>query len=151
MIKPSIKTMLSAWRGIGSPNLANSRTRIGGGFMKLLRMGIMVAVLLFAVCAAYATDTGVYAIGITWQNSKGLWFAVGPVQSIGVGCKTEKEAISEAVDRKDMENIKIGDPSNYSSDYKYRIYDLRRKYKSYDLDVHGWAAKRLNLSVPLKR
>ena len=109
-----------------------------------------LAFLFVLLCAirlvsVFAAPTDLQAVAITWKNSFGYWFAVGPVQSLQVGCSTEEEALRLVTSRGDR--YSVGDPDNVSQDYKYRVYYLGRAFKSYDVDVYAYAESRLNFYV----
>lgn len=107
----------------------------------------LLMVLLFSISlvSVIAAPPDLEAVAITWKNSKGYWFAVGPVQSLQVGCNTEEEALRLVTSRGDT--YFAGDPDNVSQDYKYRVYYLGRPFKSYDLDVYVYAESRLSFYV----
>lgn len=70
------------------------------------------------------------AYAVTWQNSGGFWFAVGPVQSLWAGEETEEEALSYVIGSETTNYTYIGTCTS-----KFRVYDLNRDYNSYDLNT----------------
>lgn len=113
--------------------------------MKKVRIFLGCVLLLSIAHTAFAADTSKNAIVVSWKNSAGYWFAAGPTQATSVGCRSEEEAVTLASGS--SRDLTIGSPDNFSSDYKFRVYVLPRKYKSYDMDVHKYMANKFNFYI----
>ena len=70
----------------------NSEVRTMNKYFTIL---VVAAIALVAGASVGSERETEYARGhvVTWQNSAGYWFAVGPVQQILIGEKTEEKAI----------------------------------------------------------
>jgi hypothetical protein len=93
---------------------------------------VLILLIIFIVFIFVNSTTKRYqACIITWQNDRGYRFAVGPVQVLSVGCKTERESIDlvGGEDATISERDKIG---------KFNIYWLGRNLKSYEKDAAAY-------------
>lgn len=72
------------------------------------------------------------AYAVTWKNSSGYWFAVGPAQVLLTGYDTEDEAISLV---RGYESKKHGSVELDYTCGKFRVYNLGVDYNSYDTDA----------------
>lgn len=79
------------------------------------------------------------AYAVTWQNSAGYWFAVGPVQALWAGEKTEEKALDYVVGSKAKKAKKMKYEDTCG---KFKVYDLGVDYESYDTDAIKYARKK---------
>jgi len=112
--------------------------------MKMKLLYVVLSTILLICCfspVSAATNTKHEAIVVTWKNDAGYWFAVGPVQNLWAGCKTETEAIELASGLSSTEIDEI--PYNKREVIgKYNIYKLGRALKSYEVDAAEWTEKK---------
>lgn len=75
--------------------------------------------------------TGI-AYAVTWQNSAGYWWAVGPTQALWAAEETEAKALDLVRGYSSKKNGEIRYVNNCG---KFRVYTLGVDYNSYDKDV----------------
>ena len=106
----------------------------------LTTISLVAIISLMSFTQKSTEDPSGRAYAITWQNDAGYWFAVGPVQALQSGEKTEEKAIDmvRGYQSKKKGYVKF---LNYCGN-KYTIYDLGVDYNSYDLDAIKYVEKR---------
>lgn len=118
--------------------------------MKTKRPFFAGATLMAAafLCFAFTTNEKVNmvdegpsgtAYAVTWQNSAGYWFAVGPVQALWAGEKTEEKALEYVVGSKAKKAKKMKYKDTCG---KFKVYNLGVDYESYDTDALKYARKK---------
>lgn len=111
-------------------------------FLNLKKWKLLFVLLCFLTSVKYNTcsaqnkyeNFGPHAAyAITWQNKASLWYAVGPIQSLQIASKEEKEALAKVFNSGSA--ILMGECG------KYKVYYLGVDYESHDLDVLKYIRK----------
>ncbi len=105
----------------------------------LTTISLVAIIALLSFTQKTIEDPSGRAYAITWQNDAGYWFAVGPVQALQSGEKTEEKAIDMV---RGYQSKKKGHIQYKDQCGKFRIYDLGVDYNSYDTDAVKYARKK---------
>jgi len=106
--------------------------------MKIKQLIIVLFSIISLLSFTYDWKANGTAYAITWQNSAGWWFAVGPLQATSAGEKLEEVALDFVIGSKARKanSMKfIGDCG------KFKVYNLGVEYESYDLDAINYVSK----------
>ncbi|WP_422354223.1 hypothetical protein [Roseivirga pacifica] len=79
------------------------------------------------------------AYAVTWQNSSGYWFAVGPTQALWAGERSQEKALEYVIGSKAK---RYGEVTKIQTCGKFTVYSLGVDYESYDTDAIKYAQKK---------